>query len=258
MEFSKFEEQVFLTTSLIENLTDNELGTGFLMAKPFEGKTKILLFSNKHVFWGKKDWDKPILQKEIQITLHAMQNGNEEIGKRHKFRLIINRQQPGYYDHPNTQIDVACANISSVTSVGIKLHLKAIYVDKFFNFERNQISAGKNVLFIGYPTGFYDEMNFLPILRAGTIASIPSVNFNGTPKILLDAQIFPGSSGSPVFVEMNGYYKLLGIISDGLHKGIDFIETETTCETKMRIPREWIGLGFLYTNETIKEVYDLA
>lgn len=262
MIFTTFEEQVFLITTLIENLTDDETGTGFLVQKPHteQGKLKFLLFSNKHVFWGKKDKDNLSAKKKIQITLHKSVDGSENLGDRHRFVIDMDRKGQGYYDHPNIQVDVACANISDAFNKNINLKVKAVSFDDASDLDRTKIYSGERVLFVGYPIGFYDVKNFLPVCRTGTIASIPSVDFNGLPQILIDAQVFPGSSGSPVFTVNNGRYKLLGIISDGFHKEIDFTETiiASNANNIIKIPREWVGLGLLFTVDSIKEVYNLA
>ncbi|MDD5569015.1 MAG: serine protease [Candidatus Pacebacteria bacterium] len=265
MEFLKFEEQVFLVTVLIKNLTDGELGTGFLMTKPVPDdltRTKYLLFSNKHVFWGQKDKNNPSAKKRIVITFHQMEaDGSSKLEALQNFIIDMDRTKPGYYDHPDPAVDVACANISSALNEGIPLHIKTVNFKNFFDFDKNTLTAGTDILFVGYPTGFYDYKNSLPVMRMGSIASIPSIDFNGLRQILLDAQIFPGSSGSPVFVPINGKYKLLGIVSDGIQKNLDFAEIEKISQKKCKkvlMPTEWIGLGLLFTNETIKEVYDLA
>lgn len=263
MEFTKFEEQVFLITVIIENLTDNEVGTGFLIKKPIkEGFEQILLFSNKHVFWGKKDMLKQGISKNLRITMHRKDaEGGYTLGTTHTFGFELKRNEPSYCEHPDENVDVACVNISGAANVGVDLHYKAVDTENFFNFERRDIISGEKVIFVGYPTGFYDQANFLPILRTGTIASIPSVDFNGKSQILIDAQVFPGSSRSPVFVPVNGHYKLLGIISEAFYKGLDFVEIESTNQPeidKIKIPTQWIGLGLLYTSETLKTVYDLV
>ncbi len=263
IRFDKFEEQVFLNTVLIENLTDGEFGTGFLVLKPsVEGKQKILLFSNKHVFWGKKDKDNPEAKKSLRITLHKRnEDDTYTLGNIQTFPGELGRKMPGYYEHPNTAVDIACINISDLANKGVKLNINGLDIEQFTAFKREKLYAGMNVVFVGYPSGFYDKKNFLPVMRSGTIASIPMVDFNGEPKVLLDAQIFPGSSGSPVFASIEGKYNLLGIVSDGIHKNLDFVEIEKATEPikeKVNIPREWIGLGMLFTSEMIKEVYDMA
>ena len=40
----------------------------------------------------------------------------------------------------------------------------------------------------------------MPILRRGTTATPIALNFEGRPEFLIDAAVYPGSSGSPVFV----------------------------------------------------------
>lgn len=233
------------------------------MKKPAgEGQEKIILVSNKHVFWGKADRNTEDAVKNLRVTFHKKSpEGLHTLGTVHTFSMRLDRKVEGYYDHPDKEVDVACVNISDVGNQNVPVVYRAIDLEKFFNFERNDIIGGQTVMFVGYPTGFFDQKNFLPILRSGTIASIPSVDFNGRPQILIDAQVFPGSSGSPVFVAVNGQYKLLGIISDGVHKGLDFVELEMATETekqKISVPREWIGLGLLFTNDAIKAVYDLV
>lgn len=260
---SKFEKDIFLNTVLIENLTDSEFGTGFVVLKPVDDKkSKVLLFSNKHVFWGKKEKDKKDAVKKIRITLHQRDsNGQHILGQTKRIVGEYKRNDPGYFDHPDPNVDVGCVNISSFYNIsGLNLNLTGLGVD-FFEFKNEDLVAGMGVIFLGYPSGFYDRTHSLPVMRSGIIASLPSVDFNGKPQILIDAQIFPGSSGSPVFVILNRRYKLLGLISDGVHKNLDFIEIQKTTESAtniIKIPKEWIGLGLLFTTETIKVVYDLA
>lgn len=259
--FDKFEKQVFLNTVLIENLTDGETGTGFLMLKKVdEEHLKFLLFSNKHVFWGKKDKDKKDIEKIIKLTLHKNNDDGKYVpGNVCEIKGKIYRDSgKGYYEHPDTEVDVACINISKVNERGLSLNILGLGED-FFEYEVDDLHAGMKVIFVGYPSGFYDKANKLPVLRSGTIGSIPTIKFNDKPQILLDAQVFPGSSGSPVFASIKGKYRLLGIVSDGIHKNIDFVEFQkTTDENVVSIPREWIGLGLLFTYDTIKTVYELA
>jgi hypothetical protein len=52
---------------------------------------------------------------------------------------------------------------------------------------------------LGYPLGFSDELNNLPIVRRASIASAFDVDFEAMPCFLVDAQLHEGMSGSPVF-----------------------------------------------------------
>ena len=58
---------------------------------------------------------------------------------------------------------------------------------------------------IGYPRGIYDEANNLPIVRRGITATSMGRDYNSKPEFMIDMACFPGSSGSPVFMDKTGY-----------------------------------------------------
>lgn len=263
INFSKFEEQVFLNTVLIKNLTENEMGTGFLLKKPMSnGQVKFLLFSNKHVFWGKKFKENNKEKIDLEITLHKKElDGSYVLGTINNFRLSISKSNIDYIEHSDPNIDVACVNISlAFNQPGITLNVRAVELDKFIDFNPSVLYCGQKIIFIGYPTGFFDKTNFLPVMRSGTIASIPYIDFENKKQILIDAQVFPGSSGSPVFVEVEGQYKLLGIVSEAVIKGLDYIKIKNTAEEQEKkdqsYPIQFIGLGMVFKFSAIKEIYD--
>lgn len=258
---SLFEEQVFLNTVLIENLTDNEFGTGFLVRKQLNDKYgKILLFSNKHVFWGKKDKNSLEAKKQLRVTFHEKEeNGDHNLGKTVKIQINLDKKQDGYYEHPELGIDVACINISDIYNQRRIANL-CLVVDNFADFDMETLLVGQRIIFVGYPQYFFDTKNFLPIARFGTIASIPSLDFNGEKQILIDAPVFPGSSGSPVFfLGKNNEYKLLGMITSAPIREQDYIDaSEALTPTEKKIAVKFIGLGILFKLQTLKEVFDLV
>lgn len=68
------------------------------------------------------------------------------------------------------------------------------------------LSAMEDIVFIGYPNGFYDNVNKIPIMRKGITATPIWNNFQGKEEFLIDAGVFPGSSGSPVFIYNESSY----------------------------------------------------
>ena len=58
-----------------------------------------------------------------------------------------------------------------------------------------------DVMVIGYPRGYYDTTNLYPIVKNGTIASMWGANFQGKRAFVIDAKLFPGSSGSLVITK---------------------------------------------------------
>ncbi len=105
--------------------------------------------------------------------------------------------------HPDDSVDVALFEISDILTDRVKSGEK--YAAPYFLGP--QMFAGKNnidveasddVLVVGYPKGFYDRVNLFPIIKSGIIATRWRSGFEGKPQFLIDAKLFPGSSGSVV------------------------------------------------------------
>ena len=58
----------------------------------------------------------------------------------------------------------------------------------------------EEVLFVGYPSGISDQTHNLPVARKGITATPAAVDYEGRPAFLVDASVYPGSRGSPVFI----------------------------------------------------------
>jgi hypothetical protein len=58
----------------------------------------------------------------------------------------------------------------------------------------------EEVLFVGYPLGFWDPSSGTPIVRRGVTATPFHTNYQGEPAFLIDGAVFPGCSGGPVTV----------------------------------------------------------
>lgn len=80
-----------------------------------------------------------------------------------------------------------------------------------------ELPLGQDVLILGYPLGFHDTLNNLPIVRRAMIASSYAHPFKGEPYFLTDSRLHRGMSGSPVLFHSDGIgnrnagWRLLGI-----------------------------------------------
>ena len=63
-----------------------------------------------------------------------------------------------------------------------------------------QLNAVEEILMVGYPNGLWDRKNNIPIARRGITASPVSVDWNGRNEFLIDCAVYPGSSGSPIYL----------------------------------------------------------
>ena len=244
-----FEHDIVYITAKIDVEQPNapeSFGTGFFYNVSLnDGKDsdRLLLISNKHVFKDPRG--------KLTVSLNRRrEDGTPELGNIRTFK------QAGfehlYYAHPNPDVDLACVDVSAIP------HTDAF--SKFLDYrllrliDYKKVAPGSSVIFVGYPRGYYDVINNLPLIRRGSIASMPDVDFNGKGEIVIDAQIFPGSSGSPVFVAWNKEYALLGVVSEAVVS----LTTLQNIPTNMRRNRisQILGLGIIVKQRHVQELID--
>ncbi len=126
----------------------------------------------------------------------------------------------------------------------------------------DDIDVARSVLFVGYPDGMFDQKHFTPIVRQGTIATPPELDFDDKPVFLIDASVFPGSSGSPVFSYSRSFKgqiveaQLLGIISEVYTQRVDGeIEWRPAPTQKVPFPsmQQMIDLGVVIKAPFVRE-----
>nr|DAX05025.1 MAG TPA: Trypsin-like peptidase domain [Caudoviricetes sp.] len=231
--------QLLKLTVLIKTNTSSQVssyGTGFLLKR----NEFIFLVTNKHVIEG---------SKKIYIKFFGQPDFT-----------LISEQFVSSDDY----------DISICWLINIPDTVKCIS-EEFIPSEEDieKLDAIEDIIFIGYPTGLYDEYNHSPIVRKGITATPLSINYEDKSLFLIDASIFPGSSGSPVFRIFNGNltinekgifeYKimdvlLLGIIAQAYIQG----QKKETCLSPTAPPppvvyRQMIDLGeVIKTKEIIK------
>lgn len=106
----------------------------------------------------------------------------------------------------------------------------------------DDFAAIEDITFIGYPSGLYDNVNKLPIIRKGITATPIWNKFKGEEVFLIDAGVFPGSSGSPVFIYNHGSYPT----KDGITIGSRLLFIGVISETMVRnesATKSYLDLG---------------
>ena len=120
--------------------------------------------------------------------------------------------------------------------------------------QEEEFAAIENVTFIGYPSGLYDDINKLPIIRQGITATPIWNKFKGEETFLIDAGVFPGSSGSPVFIYNHGSYPT----KDGITIGSRLLFVGVISETMIRhesATKSYLDLGKVINSRAMyKEV----
>lgn len=197
-------EQLLHCTIRIETIsaTGRGSGTGFFFhLLENNGSAVPVIITNKHVVAG-------ATQGKIHFTL-ADPNGMPSIGNH--VPMLFESFEQSWIPHPDPNVDLCVMLINPVMDLLRNDGKNPFYIplgrETIAQQDTlNDLSAMEEVMVIGYPNGIWDEVNNLPIVRKGITATPPSVAYQGKSQFLIDAAIFPGSSGSPVFlVNLGGY-----------------------------------------------------
>ena len=190
------EQLLFVTVRITTSTADGRAGsgTGFVLAEDLpDGGAALLVVTNKHVVEGAE-----------LVTMHFLAgtlDGQPILGQ----ERAISTPPTQFVGHPDPEIDIAMIGVG-----GALQELANDGTPAFFRSVATGMCATQQTLedfepiepvtFIGYPNGLYDSVSLLPIVRQGHAATALNVDYEGKPTFLIDASVFPGSSGSPVFL----------------------------------------------------------
>lgn len=257
-------EQLLYLTVRLEGATKTgtSVGTGFL----YMHKERLFVVTNKHVVAG-------VLTGNFILRKAVIKNGEKVVVPGGGYTIPFN--ETNFIGHPSAAVDVAAMNISEVVSnleaAGNPVLWKNIVNEtspKADDIEK-YIGPVEDVVFIGYPSGIWDSRNLIPVVRKGITATPYYVPFQGEPKFLVDASVFPGSSGSPVFIYYAGSYPdkagnlyagsrafFLGILAQVFQRteqGDIKIKEVPTAQVAIAEIQQMIDLGIVFNDSTVIE-----
>lgn len=200
--------------------------TGFF----FTDGERTFLITNRHVCIREKENYYPDI---FRILVHVDKNSLRRV-RQIIIQLYDEDRRPVWLRHPHLRnSDVIAINVSNYLNEG---DIIQPFSERNFVSRQYYLELGTELLIVGYPLGFYDELYNMPVVRSGTLASQYGVGFRGEPFFLIDANIHKGTSGSPVVITRTAFSKteytgstfafvlqtLLGVLSGRYSmKGID-------------------------------------
>ena len=186
--------EILLTVTIIMQLKAGAVvgsASGFF----YTSGDKLFLVTNQHVMREEK---KGIVPDTLRLRLHTDPN-NISRNDNFDIPLYIGKQQL-WKVHPQFKdADIAVIEIDK-KKLQPKYIVKAWSKDSFLP-QKYRLDPGEDVFVIGYPLSFHDVANNLPIFRNAMIASTYRVHFQNLPLFLTDANLHPGTSGSPVITK---------------------------------------------------------
>lgn len=187
-------DELFFTTVFIERFTEDSssTGTGFLLLCPDGESTIPVLITNKHVLEG---------AIEVAFTLTA--KDDDEPANRGTRYTAADFTPASWAGHPDSGVDVAAMFFAPILKgmqeAGSPAYFRGFTPELLLTSEAAcELDSIEPVAFIGYPNGIFDRASMSPIARRGQTATPIFNDYNGLPAFLIDASVFPGSSGSPV------------------------------------------------------------
>ncbi len=262
------EKLLFSTVRIAFQLSSGEqgTGTGFFFNFLVDEQTHIpAIITNKHVVAGAVTGS---------FQLHELDKTTEEPQPSGDFFTVgLDDFENQWIPHPDKDVDL-CAMLFKPLRSEAEIQGKSIFncaIDNSFILSKadlEELSAVEEVLMIGYPTGLWDEVNNLPLIRRGTTATHPAVDFQGRSTTVIDAACFPGSSGSPVLIVNEGMFTtksgtcagytrvfLLGVLFSGpcmTAQGEIVIQTIPTSQQPISLTNLMIHLGYIVQTKEIK------
>lgn len=267
MKVESIASQLLFTTTRIdaEVAGGTSHGTGFFCAEMVNGRQRAFLVTNRHVVEG---------ANQVFVHFTRERDGGPDLGQKIRFSFDRISWDKIWCCHPLPEVDVAVCDLEPIidsltTSFLFKPFYRSVDSRHFFSSaHEDKIDAIERVIFIGYPESFWDAHNNLPIVRQGLTASHALVDFDNQPQFIVDASIYRGSSGSPVFVLRQGSWAegnqlklgeeliLLGVLGGAKQKK-ELIPLITSAgapiQNHFALRDVLLDLGIVYKARTISE-----
>jgi S1-C subfamily serine protease len=246
-------EILAIVTLIIQIQNGQPLGTatGFFYIK----NDTVYLVTNRHVVM---DEEKKIKPDTLRIKLHT---DPKDLAKNTPVEIpLYSKGVPKWHvhpDYPTKKIDLTVIELDQ-NLLKPEYYFKGLTASSLLSNDY-EIQPGEDVMAIGFPRGLSDTVHNLPLIRNATISSAYGVSFQGSPFFLIDANLHPGMSGSPVTTkpwtirrnrkgELKSWTKEPAIYFLGVHSA--------TLGITLQSGEEPLGLGTVWYGNLIEEIID--
>ncbi len=252
-----------------------ESGTGFLVFRKIAAdQGRVFLVTNKHVVCR----DPAARPNVTHVVCHF--NTKEPDGSLGKsFGQIPLKNHDGstrFREHPDPDTDVYAIDVTDVMNLNPTLEKRWVGYDMFADEAKRtelDITAGEEVVTIGYPLGLRQGDSNFPLIRQGVIATKIGVPLKDKVRdgagvrdrtlraFLIDGATIPGSSGSPVILKpVIGRIQGNSIVMGSAPPVLLGIVAETKyapVQTCTGVIPGFADLGLAFDVETISETIEL-
>lgn len=198
-------DPIFVTTAPIFRFMDageRGIATGFFF---LDDEEHFYLVTNKHVIYGDKYYEDP--NPEINIIKLRIHINPQNLSQNEEITIeLFDGENKKWLEHTDQDVDVVLIPINIDRQKYVITPINKSFI------ETSNIEVGFEKIFVmGYPYGWYDTHNNLPVARVGHLSSPFKVPFQGRPILLGDVETHRGMSGGPVFMKLQDYTTVEGI-----------------------------------------------
>lgn len=245
--------EIWAVVSLLVQIQNGQpigTATGFFYLK----NNIVYLVTNRHVVL---DEAKNIKPDALRLKLHV---DPSNLAKNVDFEVpLYSKGIARWYvhqDYASKKIDVAVVEVDQ-ERLKRGHFVKALSAANFFP-SNYVMQPGEDVMVIGFPRGISDIRHNLPLIRNAIIASAYGVPFQGSPVFLIDANLHPGMSGSPVLTKpKNMWQDDKGNTNLVTGSPIYFLGVHSaTLSVALPSGQEPLGLGSVWYASLIEEIIE--
>lgn len=175
--------------------------------------------------------------------------------------------------HPNPAVDIAAIPFAPPQDAGVdfKVLQKDMFATRDFR-QRETVSEGDEVFFVGLMPQVYGKFRNTPVVRHGRIALVTDEPFEtengGANYLYIEANAYPGNSGSPVFLRLGPIRQrgtitvgddrimLLGVMHGYLQQSRPIGRVEVESENKILAFFENINIAMVCPVDYLAEVLE--
>lgn len=189
-------ETVLLTTARLQTfhgtagLTN---ATGFFFARD----ARLFLVTSRHVMRDEASGHFP---DRIEIELHI---DAEDNAASTGFSMLLYRDGQAVWrqgEDAGGEVDVAVLEIDRAALPATTWY--RAFTPQHLLSHLDQVEVGASLLVVGFPLGFHDTLNHMPVVRQAVVASSFGLRFQGKGYFLTDARTHRGTSGAAVVMRV--------------------------------------------------------
>lgn len=239
----------------------NVVGTGVLFGHPDTSNHNVFLVTAKHIFFEpEKNWFPEKLR--IRFSWFADKSVFENFGSE---ILLKNKKNEIYWrPHQNNSVDLAILQLNISIEEAGRSTVTTVRLENLAT--ENETFEGANILLFGYPGAVGVNYWSKPLVRQGIISYVDVKEFGKKP-ILIDAMVFPGNSGGPVFtiptgmtrdgsMRIGGRSAFLGIVSKAVRQFLEVEKVKVHPDSTKYKTFDYMGIGIIEPANRVKELLE--